>query len=110
MPDVLYEVADRVATITLNRPARRNALTGPMLDDLAEKVRLADADPGVRAIVLTGAGEGFCAGLDLAEAAAQGLEAVDEFGVSYRPERVAVVAMYMADNTIVAAVKGGDAG
>jgi len=110
MPDVLYEVADRVATITLNRPARRNALTGPMLDDLAEKVRVADADPGVWAIVLTGAGEGFCAGLDLAEVAAQGLEAVDEFGVSYRPERVPVVAMHLADTPIVAAVNGSAAG
>src|SRR4030042_4363617 len=97
MPHVLYEVADRVATITLNRQARRNALTGPMLDDLAEKVRVADADPGVPAIGLTGAGEGFCAGLDLAEVAVPGLEARDEFGVSYRPERVPVVVMPLAD-------------
>ncbi len=110
MPDVLYEVAGHVATITLNRPERRNALTLPMLDTLAETVRAADADPEVRAIVLTGAGEGFCAGLDLVEAAAQGLEAIDALAVSYRPERIPVLAMHQADTPIVAAVNGAAAG
>jgi enoyl-CoA hydratase/carnithine racemase len=110
MPDVLYQVAGHVATITLNRPERRNALTLPMLDSLAEVIRGADADPGVRAIVLTGAGEGFCAGLDLVEAAAQGPGAVDDIAVSYRPERIPVLAMYQADTPIVAAVNGAAAG
>ena len=110
MPDVVYEVAGHVATITLNRPERRNALTLPMLDDLAEVMRGADADPEVRAIVLTGAGEGFCAGLDLVEAAAQGPGAVDDIATSYRPERIPVLAMHQADTPIVAAVNGAAAG
>jgi enoyl-CoA hydratase/carnithine racemase len=110
MPDVLCEVAGHVATITLNRPERRNALTLPMLDELAEVVRAADADPEVRAIVLTGAGEGFCAGLDLVEAAAQGLGAVDAVATSYHPERIPVLAMHRADTPIVAAVNGAAAG
>jgi len=110
MSDVLYEVAEQVATITLNRPARRNALTLPMLDHIAEVVRGADADPEVRAIVLTGAGEGFCAGLDLVEAAARGPEAIDALGASYRPERIPVLAMHEADTPIVAAVNGAAAG
>ncbi len=110
MPDLLYEVAGRIATITLNRPGRRNALTLPMLDTLAEIVRAADADPEVRAIVLTGAGEGFCAGLDLVEAAARGPAAIDELGASLRPERIPVLAMHQADTPIVAAVNGAAAG
>ena len=110
MPDVVYEVAGQVATITLNRPERRNALTLPMLDLLAEVVRTADADPEVRAIVLTGAGEGFCAGLDLVEAAAQGPGVVDALATSYRPERIPVLAMHAADTPIVAAVNGAAAG
>jgi enoyl-CoA hydratase/carnithine racemase len=109
-PDLVYQVSDRVATITLNRPRRRNALTLPMLDSLAEAVRAADADPGVWAIVLTGAGEGFCAGLDLVEAAAQGPALLDEIGASYRPERIPVLAMHQADTPIVAAVNGSAAG
>jgi len=110
MSDVLYLVAAGVATVTLNRPERRNALTLPMLDHLAEVLRGADADPQVRAIVLTGAEEGFCAGLDLVEAAARGPEAIDELGASYRPERIPVLAMHEADTPIVAAVNGAAAG
>jgi len=110
MPDVLYEVAGHVATITLNRPERRNALTLPLLDLLAETVRRADADPEVRAVVLTGAGEGFCAGLDLVEAAAQGPGVVDDIATSYRPESIPVLAMHRADTPMVAAVNGAAAG
>ena len=110
MPDVLYEAAGHVAAITLNRPERRNALTLPMLDLLAEVVRAADADPEVRVILLTGAGEGFCAGLDLVEAAAQGPGAVDRLATSYRPERIPILAMHAADKPIVAGINGAAAG
>lgn len=63
--DLLYEVGGGVATITLNRPDRLNAISGPMLRSLSRALRDADLDSGVRAIILTGAGRGFCAGLDL---------------------------------------------
>ncbi|NGO74154.1 enoyl-CoA hydratase [Streptomyces sp. YC504] len=62
---VLYGVADGIATLTLNRPRRRNAFTLEMIDDWAEALRTAGADPEVRVIVLTGAGKGFCAGVDM---------------------------------------------
>ncbi len=64
--EVLYSVADRVATITLNRPDRLNAWTGDMADQLRAAFTRADADGEVRAIVVTGAGRGFCAGADMA--------------------------------------------
>jgi enoyl-CoA hydratase/carnithine racemase len=59
-------LADRVLTITLNRPERLNAWTGTMGRELIEAFDRADADDEVRAIVVTGAGRGFCAGADLA--------------------------------------------
>jgi enoyl-CoA hydratase/carnithine racemase len=62
---LLYKVDDRVATITLNRPDRLNAYTAVMSGELREAFARADADPEVRAIVLTGAGRGFCAGADM---------------------------------------------
>lgn len=60
-------------TITLNRPDRLNAISGPMLKELSELLVAFDADPDVRVIVLTGAGRGFCAGLDLQSAASNDL-------------------------------------
>jgi enoyl-CoA hydratase/carnithine racemase len=65
MPDLLYEVRDRIATITLNRPDQLNALSGQMQADLRDRLAEADAAPDVRVIILTGAGRGFCAGADM---------------------------------------------
>jgi enoyl-CoA hydratase/carnithine racemase len=62
---VHYEVADRVATVTLNRPEALNAVTMDMEKLLVERLREADADPGVGCILLTGEGRGFCAGDDI---------------------------------------------
>ncbi len=62
---VTYQVDGGVALITLNRPDRLNALIPGMGERYADLLRQADADPAVRAIVVTGAGRGFCAGADL---------------------------------------------
>ncbi|MGI9219588.1 MAG: enoyl-CoA hydratase-related protein [Woeseiaceae bacterium] len=62
---ILYEVDDQVLTLTLNRPDRLNAWNNQMLNDLLEAFDLADADDDVGAVVVTGAGRGFCAGADL---------------------------------------------
>lgn len=62
---ILYAVDDHVATITLNRPDRLNAFTGPMVRELKGAFDRADADDDVRAVIVTGAGRGFCAGADL---------------------------------------------
>ena len=69
-PEVLYEVADHVATITLNRPHRRNAISARMLQLLSELFSRADDDGDVRVVILTGAGKGFCSGLDIKDAMA----------------------------------------
>ena len=64
---VLVTVDGPIATVTLNRPAARNALSSALLRDLAEALATLDADGGVHAVVLTGADPAFCAGLDLKE-------------------------------------------
>ncbi len=62
---ITTEVANGVMTLTLNRPERLNAFTQVMLDDMLAALDAADADDDVRAIIVTGAGRGFCAGVDL---------------------------------------------
>jgi len=72
---VLYEVADGVATVTLNRPEARNALSRALLKAMGEALRQADADDAVSAIVLTGTDPAFSAGVDLKELGSSGGDA-----------------------------------
>ena len=67
MSTVLYETNDRVATLTLNRPERLNAISAELPGDLKAAVERADDDPDVHVIVLQGAGKGFCGGYDLVD-------------------------------------------
>ncbi|AEG50984.1 Enoyl-CoA hydratase/isomerase [Sphingobium chlorophenolicum L-1] len=60
-----YAVADRIATLTLNRPDRLNAYTRKMMEEMIDAFDRIDADDDVRAVVVTGAGRAFCAGADL---------------------------------------------
>lgn len=71
-PAVLYDVSARVATVTLNRPAKRNALNHEILAALPELLSRAEADAGVDVVILTGADPAFCAGVDLQELGASG--------------------------------------
>ncbi len=68
-PVVLYEAADRVARITLNRPERGNGITAALVAELSDCVQRAELDPTVHVLVLSGAGTGFCGGYDLVESA-----------------------------------------
>ncbi|HEX3727959.1 MAG TPA: enoyl-CoA hydratase [Pirellulales bacterium] len=63
--EILYEVADRVATVTLNRPTKLNAWTRTMEREVQQAMLAAEQDDNVRVIILTGAGRGFCAGADM---------------------------------------------
>jgi len=63
--EIMYEVDGPAAIITLNRPERLNAFTGTMMQEMIEAFDMADADDAVRAVIVTGAGRGFCAGADL---------------------------------------------
>ncbi len=63
--EVLYEVKDRIATITLNRPEKRNSINGGIISGMNQGLDQADRDPGVSAVILIGAGGNFCSGADL---------------------------------------------
>lgn len=74
----LYTVANRVATITLNRPDKLNAWTAVMEGEVRSHIEDAERDGGVRVIVLTGAGRGFCAGADISLLSAVAKSGLDE--------------------------------
>ncbi len=67
--EIKYEVDDQILTITLNRPDKLNAFNGTMQQELIDAFDAADKDDNVRAIIVTGAGRGFCAGADLSSGA-----------------------------------------
>ncbi len=67
---ISYEVEDRIATLTLNRPDKLNAFTSRMVHEVCGAFDLADADDDVRAVIVTGAGRAFCAGADMSEGGA----------------------------------------
>jgi len=92
---VRYEVLDRVARITLDRPGRGNGITLGLVRELAECVERADLDPSVHVLLLAGNGPGFCAGYDLVESAEGG-------GAAAQPQ-TAVPAGSALDPSVIAA-------
>ena len=78
MPTLLITDDGTVRTLTLNRPEQRNALTPGLQDELLAALADAAAASHLRVLVLTGAGSGFCAGLDLSELQAMGSKTADE--------------------------------
>lgn len=106
MADLEYSVEDGVGTILLNRPERKNAFTLEMIDTWAEAVREASADDTVRAVVLTGAGDAFCSGVDLSDLGGVTPTPLERKRMlTHRIHRIAL-ALEEMDKPIVAAVKG----
>jgi len=111
--DLLYEVSGHIATITLNRPERLNAISGPMLESFSRVFRDADADRNVRVIILTGAGRGFCAGLDLKDlTAGTGIGSNGDGGPSSRFDLAGSppVVLHTTDKPVICALNGAAAG
>ena len=99
-----------VVVVTLSRPAQLNALTFEMFTALERLLRQLDADDDVRAIVLTGAGRGFCSGLDLAAASAIGDLSIPQNLHGQATWASPVIAMRTIGTPVVAAVNGAAAG
>ena len=114
--EVLYDVADHVATITLNAPDRMNTISGPMLQRLSEALLAADRDREVRAIVLTGAGRAFCAGLDLSAQAKASKGSLGGLGsLDVNPGEIELrdappIVLHNLDTPTICALNGGAAG
>jgi len=100
---ILVDDAGPVRTITLNRPEVRNAIDLPLRIALAEAIETADADPGVRAIVLTGAGGSFCSGGDIATMTRMPYEsALERINLAQKVVR----AIWTTPKPVLAAVEG----
>ncbi len=112
MPDVTLTRDGAVATITLNRPDRLNAISGPMLAELGRMLLDVDAERDVRVIVLTGAGRGFCSGLDLQDVAAgTGIGSGGDAGVgNVRIDETPPFVLRRVDTPVVCALNGPAAG
>ncbi len=118
--DLIYEVADGIATLTLNRPDKLNAWTGQMGIEVREAMEAAEGDANVRVIILTGAGRGFCAGADMSllnELAANGQRAAaasvlghqrqSRFGEGSRPDFLGTYSYFPSiRKPVIAAVNG----
>ena len=116
--ELLVEQDGYVVTITLNRPERLNAISRPMLNELAAKMVEADKDPDTRCIILTGAGRGFCSGLDLIDTS----DRMDDGGGasmnsgSNKPRQLfdlrdaPINVMWHTDTPIICAINGAAAG
>ena len=109
---LLYEVQDQIATLTLNRPERLNALGGSLREDLHDAVLKSAADDNVRVLVITGAGRGFCSGGDV-----KSMSERDQAGrTSTLKEKITpardatIMAMRDCPKPIIAAVNGPAAG
>lgn len=100
---VLVDIADGIATVTLNRPQAMNALSSELRRELAAAMRRVNEDPAVRVVILTGAGErAFTAGLDLKELGSSGLAAANDQGVTSNPVR----AVEQCAKPIIGAING----
>ncbi|MGH9027735.1 MAG: enoyl-CoA hydratase/isomerase family protein [Acidimicrobiia bacterium] len=114
MDTLTVERADGVVTVTMNRPARKNAATPQMFVELTEAFREVSADPTQRVLVITGAGDGFCSGADLANAAAGGggggARGISASMASMRVVGQCALALHQVPQPTIAAVNGVAAG
>ena len=108
MAEIEYQREGAVARIVINRPERKNALAGDMRSQLTQAFQAADADDEVRAVILTGAGDTFCAGADVSRMAPR-----DVKGARNNLQRNAhalIRALYHVEKPVIAAVRGSTVG
>jgi enoyl-CoA hydratase/carnithine racemase len=107
---IAYDVADHVATITLDRPESLNAFTTTMMYELVDAFDAVDADDDVRAVVVTGRGRGFCAGADLSSGGGTfsrgGSDIVAESGIPRDGGGIVTLRIFRCVKPVIAAVNG----
>lgn len=112
MDEVLLERDGHVASLVLNRPERMNTISQPMLTALSDALLACDDDPEIRAIVVSGRGRAFCAGLDLQDAASE--EGISKggfpMGMKLDVRRFPQSVLHHLDTPTICAVNGGAAG
>jgi len=107
--EVLYEVREHIATITLNAPQRMNTISRAMLNALTARLTEANEDPAVRCVILTGSGRAFCAGLDLSSPGAGGIGG-NTLSTTLDLRNTPPTVLQAMDKPTICAVNGGAAG
>jgi enoyl-CoA hydratase/carnithine racemase len=108
--EVLYSLENHVATLTINRPDAQNTISGPMLDALTQHLVDANANPDVRAIVLTATGRFFCAGLDLRSGSVSGGTSVGAGPANLDLRNTPPTVLHAVDKPTICALNGSAAG
>ena len=111
---IIYDVEDHIATITLNRPDRMNAFTGTMMNEMIDAFDVIDADDDVRAVIVTGAGRAFCAGADLggggATFARGGSDVQTDVGVPRDGGGMLTLRIFDSKKPVIGAINGAAVG
>lgn len=106
MSAILYDIANRVATITLNRPEKRNALNAELVKELSEALSKAESDESVRAIILKANGNTFCSGADLEQLKAMQTNSFDENVADSNRLKELFKKIYTLKKIVIAQVEG----
>lgn len=111
---ILFDVEDHIATITLHRPDRMNAFTGTMMNEVIDAFDHTDADDDVRAVIVTGAGRAFCAGADLGGGgetfAKGGSDVQTDVGVPRDGGGLTSLRIYNSKKPVIGAINGASVG
>ncbi len=112
--EIIYDVADHIATITLHRPDRMNAFTGTMMREMIDAFDRTDADDDVRAVIVTGSGRAFCAGADLGAGADTfakgGSDVQSDAGVPRDGGGLTALRIYGSKKPVIGAINGASVG
>lgn len=110
MEHILFEKSDHIATITFNRPEQRNAYTPQMAIKLTEYLRDCDKDPDVRVVIITGAGDAFCVGLDMNDVRDRNASGSDTPKNTAPTQRVLRTYPFMISKPVICAINGATGG
>ncbi len=112
--EILFDVTDHVATVTLHRPDRMNAFTGTMMREIIDVLDHTDADDDVRAVIVTGSGRAFCAGADLGSGgdtfAKGGSDVQTDAGVPRDGGGLTALRIYESKKPVIGAINGAAVG
>ena len=112
--EITYEVSEHIATITLNRPDKLNAFTGTMMNEIIDAFDHTDQDDDVHAVIITGAGRGFCAGADLSAGAATfakgGSDVTDSGGIVRDGGGLLTLRIFKSLKPVIGAINGAAVG
>lgn len=110
MSHLLFDVQSHIATITFNQPEKRNAYSPEMAVKLTEYLRQCDTDPDIRVVIITGAGDAFCVGLDLNDVRERGAKETVEDTSGHPTQRVLRTYPFQISKPVICAINGAAGG